>query len=212
MSTKISPLAGRPAQPAQLVDVAKLVAAYYSRAARSRGCRRSAWRSAPPGIAARRSTQASTRRTCSRSRRRSVSIGARQGIDGPLFLGIDTHALSGPAFETALEVLAANGVDVLIAQDGEYTPTPAVSHAILVHNRGRETRARRRHRRHAVAQSARQRRLQVQPAQRRPCRHRRHGLDRSQGERAARRRACATCGASPSIGRGARRARASTTS
>jgi phosphoglucomutase len=57
------------------------------------------------------------------------------GLTGPLFLGIDTHALSLPAFHSALEVLAANGVDVLIAADGEYTPTPAVSHAILVYNR-----------------------------------------------------------------------------
>ncbi len=59
------------------------------------------------------------------------------GIDGPLFIGIDTHALSAPAFESALEVLAANGVETRIAQGGEYTPTPAVSHSILVHNRGR---------------------------------------------------------------------------
>jgi phosphoglucomutase len=62
---------------------------------------------------------------------------AGQGIDGPLFIGIDTHALSEPAFETALEVLAANGVNVMIAKDREYTPTPAVSHAILKYNRGR---------------------------------------------------------------------------
>jgi phosphoglucomutase len=61
----------------------------------------------------------------------------QQGIDGPLFLGIDTHALSEPANVSALEVLAANGVDVMIAQNGEYTPTPAVSHAILTYNRGR---------------------------------------------------------------------------
>jgi phosphoglucomutase len=58
-------------------------------------------------------------------------------IDGPLFLGIDTHALSVPAFTTALEVLAANGVEVMIAPDSQYTPTPAVSHAILTHNLGR---------------------------------------------------------------------------
>jgi len=60
-------------------------------------------------------------------------------IDGPLFLGIDTHALSGPAFNSALEVLAANGVNAMIAADGEYTPTPAVSHAILTYNRGRRS-------------------------------------------------------------------------
>jgi phosphoglucomutase len=60
-------------------------------------------------------------------------------IDGPLFLGMDTHALSEPALVSALEVLAANGVDVMIAQGNEYTPTPAVSHAILTYNRGRKT-------------------------------------------------------------------------
>ena len=58
-------------------------------------------------------------------------------IDGPLFLGIDTHALSLPAFATALEVLAANEVETLIANEDEYTPTPAISHAILAYNRGR---------------------------------------------------------------------------
>ncbi len=60
------------------------------------------------------------------------------GIDGPLFLGIDTHALSQPAFDSALEVLAANGVETRVAAGGEFTPTPAVSQAILVHNRGRD--------------------------------------------------------------------------
>ncbi|MEP6940904.1 MAG: phosphoglucomutase (alpha-D-glucose-1,6-bisphosphate-dependent) [Rudaea sp.] len=63
----------------------------------------------------------------------------RQGIDGPLYMGFDTHALSAPAFATALEVLAANGVETMIATADEYTPTPAVSHSILVHNRGRES-------------------------------------------------------------------------
>jgi phosphoglucomutase, alpha-D-glucose phosphate-specific len=63
----------------------------------------------------------------------------RQGIDGPLFIGIDTHALSVPACATALEVLAANGVEVMIAENDEYTPTPVVSHAILTYNRGRKT-------------------------------------------------------------------------
>lgn len=60
-----------------------------------------------------------------------------QGIDGPLFIGIDTHALSTPAAATALEVLAANGVEVMLAKDDEYTPTPAISHAIICYNRGR---------------------------------------------------------------------------
>jgi phosphoglucomutase len=60
-----------------------------------------------------------------------------QQIDGPLFLGVDTHALSAPAFASVLEVLAANEVQVMISQRDEYTPTPAVSHAILTYNRGR---------------------------------------------------------------------------
>jgi phosphoglucomutase len=63
----------------------------------------------------------------------------RQGIQGPLFIGFDTHALSAPAFASALEVLAANRVEVMISAGDEYTPTPAVSHAILTYNRGRES-------------------------------------------------------------------------
>jgi phosphoglucomutase len=62
-----------------------------------------------------------------------------RGTTGPLYLGMDTHALSQPAFATALEVLAANGVTVMIEQDGGYTPTPVISHAILSYNRGRST-------------------------------------------------------------------------
>src|SRR5581483_9183656 len=60
-----------------------------------------------------------------------------RGIDGPLFVGIDTHALSEPALASALEVFAAHGVDVMLQEGGGYTPTPVVSHAILTHNRGR---------------------------------------------------------------------------
>ena len=63
----------------------------------------------------------------------------RQKIDGPLFLGMDTHALSVPALASALEVLAANGVEVMLAEHDEYTPTPAISHAILTYNCGRNT-------------------------------------------------------------------------
>ncbi len=62
----------------------------------------------------------------------------QQGIDGPLFMGIDTHALSVPAFTSALEVLAANGVEVMLADKDEFTPTPVISHAILTYNRGRD--------------------------------------------------------------------------
>jgi len=63
----------------------------------------------------------------------------QQKIDGPLFLGLDTHALSVPAMTSALEVLAANGVEVMLAQDDEYTPTPVISHAILTYNQGRRS-------------------------------------------------------------------------
>jgi phosphoglucomutase len=67
---------------------------------------------------------------------------ANQGINGPLYMGRDTHALSAPAQKTALEVLAANGIDVYLTKeegDAQYTPTPAVSHAILAYNRGKKT-------------------------------------------------------------------------
>src|SRR4051794_21624866 len=60
-----------------------------------------------------------------------------QGTDGPLYMGKDTHAVSGPAQRTALEVLAANGVETFVQRDDGFTPTPAVSHAILTYNRGR---------------------------------------------------------------------------
>ena len=62
----------------------------------------------------------------------------QQGIDGPLYIGMDTHALSEPALATALEVLAANGVETVLAEKGEYTPTPVISHAILTYNHGRD--------------------------------------------------------------------------
>ena len=74
---------------------------------------------------------------------------AAQGITGPLFIGKDTHALSRPAWTTAIEVLIANGVTVCCEGDNEYTPTPAVSRAIVMHNATADTRQhRRRHRRH----------------------------------------------------------------
>jgi phosphoglucomutase len=62
-----------------------------------------------------------------------------RGISGPLFLGIDTHVLSEPAFASALEVLAANGVEVMLDEHRGYTPTPVISHAILIFNRGRKS-------------------------------------------------------------------------
>ena len=142
MSTQINALAGQPAQAAQLVDVAKLVAAYYDlRPDPAVPAQRVAFgTSGHRGISFDRSFNeahvlAITQAICIYRK--------RQGIDGPLFIGIDTHALSVPAFESALEVLAANGVETLIAKVGaqctKYTPTPAVSHAILVYNRRRES-------------------------------------------------------------------------
>ncbi|KQX91580.1 MULTISPECIES: phosphoglucomutase (alpha-D-glucose-1,6-bisphosphate-dependent) [Streptomyces] len=128
--------AGQPAQPGDLVDVARLVTAYYTVrpdpaepgqrvAFGTSGHRGSALAAAfnDDHIAA------TTQAIC--------EYRARQGTGGPLFLGADTHALSEPARVTALEVLAANGVTVLIDTDDGYTPTPAVSHAILTYNRDR---------------------------------------------------------------------------
>jgi phosphoglucomutase len=136
VTAEVSPNAGQPADPAQLVDVSKLVAAYYAeRPDPAMAAERVAF-----GTSGHRGSSfdrafnewhilAITQAIC--ERRRS------QSIDGPLFIGRDTHALSEPAFETALEVLAANGVETMTAGDEIFTPTPAVSHAILTHNRGR---------------------------------------------------------------------------
>lgn len=128
--------AGQPAQSTDLVDVARLVTAYYALhpdpaepaqrvAFGTSGHRGSALAAAfnDDHIAA------TTQAIC--------DYRARQGTDGPLFLGADTHALSEPARTTALEVLAANGATVLIDSEDGYTPTPAVSHAILTYNQGR---------------------------------------------------------------------------
>jgi phosphoglucomutase len=131
-----SPKAGKPADPAQLVDVVRLVAAYFEdRPDPSVREQRVAFgTSGHRGSAFKRAFNeahilAITEAIC-RHRR-----GA--GIDGPLFLGRDTHALSEPAFASALEVLAAHGVAVRIDARGGFTPTPVVSQAILCHNQGR---------------------------------------------------------------------------
>ena len=133
----MNPLAGKPATSAPLVDVAKLLAAYAElRPDSAEPSQRVAFgTSGHRGSSLERSFNewhvlAISQAICDYRR--------AQGIDGPLFLGIDTHALSAPAFESALEVLAGNGVATLIARGGEFTPTPAISHAILVFNRGRE--------------------------------------------------------------------------
>ena len=106
-----------------------------------------------------------------------------------MFIGADTHALSGPATATALEVFAANGVTVMLDSADGYTPTPAVSHAILKANRKRTSKLADGIVRHAQPQPAAGRRLQVQPAERRPGRQRRHLGDRRPGERHPGRRA-----------------------
>jgi phosphoglucomutase len=137
-SATISPLAGKPAVPGMLVNVPRLIAAYYTEAPDpSVPAQRVAFgTSGHRGTAFARSFNedhilAITQAIC-RYRK-------RQRTDGPLFLGIDTHALSVPAAATALEVLAANKVEVMIAAGDEYTPTPVISHAILTYNRARKT-------------------------------------------------------------------------
>ena len=131
-----SPLAGKPAPPSLLVDVPRLVTAYYTEVPDP----------AQPGerVAFGTSGHRGSALATSFNEAHILAISQavcdyrkRQRIDGPLFLGVDTHALSAPAQASALTVLAANGVDVMLAHDDEYTPTPAVSHAILTHNRGR---------------------------------------------------------------------------
>jgi phosphoglucomutase len=135
---KLSPLAGKPAEASMLLNVPRLVTAYYT--------------DVPDPSTPEQRVAFGT------SGHRGSSFGksfnewhilaisqaiclyrAQARIDGPLFLGMDTHALSVPALASALEVLAANGVEVMIAEGDEYTPTPAISHAILTHNRGRKT-------------------------------------------------------------------------
>jgi phosphoglucomutase len=136
MSTRISPLAGKPAPAASLVDVARLVTAYYTGvpdpqvAAQRVAFGTSGHRGSSFELSFNEHHILAITETICRYRE-------KEGIDGPLFLGIDTHALSQPAAASALEVLAAHGVDVMLAEGDEYTPTPAVSHAILCHNRGR---------------------------------------------------------------------------
>jgi phosphoglucomutase len=133
---RISPLAGQPAPPELLVDVPKLIAAYHDEvpdpAVAGQGVvfGTSGHRGSPFHKTFNEWHVLAITQAICRYR-------AQQGIDGPLFLAIDTHALSGPAYASALEVLAANGVDVMLAEHDEYTPTPAVSHAILTYNHGR---------------------------------------------------------------------------
>ena len=136
MAPQIHPLAGQPAPASTLIDIGKLVSTYHTDVP-------------DPTVAAQRvafGTSGHRGSAFDRSFNEWHVLAITQaicryrqahGIGGPLFLGIDTHALSSPACASALEVLAANGVDVMLAINDETTPTPAVSHAILGHNRGR---------------------------------------------------------------------------
>ena len=133
---RVSPLAGKPAEQSMLVNVPRLVTAYYTGVPEPSvpGQRVSFGTSGHRGCAF--DTTFNELHVLAISQ--AICLYREQeGIDGPLFLGIDTHALSEPAGASALEVLAANDVEVMIAENDEYTPTPAVSHAILTHNRGR---------------------------------------------------------------------------
>ena len=138
MSAKISPLAGKPATDSTLVDLSKLLAAYVDL-------------KPDPSVPEQRvvfGTSGHRGSSFDRSFNETHVLAVVQaiceyrrnvGVDGPVYVGIDTHALSQPALESTLEVLAANGVETLMSAGGEYTPTPGVSHAILVHNRGRDS-------------------------------------------------------------------------
>ena len=138
MSEHVSPLAGKPAPRSLLVNIPRLLTAYFTQtpdmaipsqrvAFGTSGHRGSAFESAFNEAHILAITQ-------------SVCLYRRKtGIDGPLFLGMDTHALSEAAFATAIEVLAANGVETMIDEHFGYTPTPVISHAILTYNRGRKT-------------------------------------------------------------------------
>jgi len=138
MSAAVSPLAGKPVPADLLVDIPKLVTAYYTqRPDPSVPAQRVAF-----GTSGHRGSSFECGFNEAHVLAMSQAICAyrkMKGIDGPLYLGFDTHALSAPAFASSLEVLAANAVEVMIAAGDEYTPTPAISHAILVHNRGRQS-------------------------------------------------------------------------
>jgi len=134
---EVSPLAGKPAEPAILINTPRLVTAYYT------------GQPDPTEPAQRVAFGTSGHRGSSLDNAfneahilaitQAICLYRKgQNIDGPLFMGIDTHALSEPAFASALEVLAANGVNVMVDADRGYTPTPVVSHAILTYNRGRK--------------------------------------------------------------------------
>lgn len=134
----VSPLAGQPPTPEMLANIPRLVSAYYTgHPDVSEPAQLVSF-----GTSGHRGSSLSNSFNEDHILAISAAICSyrkQQGIDGPLFLGMDTHALSEPAFATALEVLAAAEVEVMIDRDLGYTPTPAISHAILTHNRGRSS-------------------------------------------------------------------------
>ena len=138
MVSHVSPFAGKPAEPPMLVDVSKLVAAYYTEKPdlSVSGQRVLFGTSGHRGSSLERSFNEQHILAISQA---ICLYREQQKIDGPLFLGMDTHALSVPALASAIEVLAANRVEVMIADKDEYTPTPVISHAIITYNRGRKT-------------------------------------------------------------------------
>jgi phosphoglucomutase len=138
LSARVNPLAGKPAPASALTDIPRLITAYYSERP-------------DPAIASQRVAFGTSGHRGSSfdlafNEYHVLAISQAiceyrksQRIDGPLFMGFDTHALSAPAFASALEVLAANGIELMIAPGDEYTPTPAVSRAIVKYNRGRKS-------------------------------------------------------------------------
>jgi phosphoglucomutase len=135
---KVSPLAGKPVDQSQLVDLPRLITAYYSLTPDvSVAAQRVAF-----GTSGHRGSAFDTAFNEAHILAISQAIclyRKNQNISGPLYLGMDTHALSVPAFASALEVLAANGVETMVDSESGYTPTPAISHAILTYNRGRKS-------------------------------------------------------------------------
>ena len=136
MSTATHPLAGKPAPREMLVNVPRLVTAYYvyqpdvSVAAQRVAFGTSGHRGSSLACSFNEAHILATSQAI-------CELRAAQGVTGPLYIGMDTHALSEPALATAIEVFAANGVDVFYQEGLGYTPTPVISHAILTHNRGR---------------------------------------------------------------------------
>ena len=136
--SSINPLAGKPTLASMLVDIPKLVTAYYEQVPdpHNLGQQVSFGTSGHRGT----SLESSFNQWHILAITQAICLyRAEHATHGPLFIGVDTHALSAPAFASALEVLAANKVNVMIATNDEYTPTPVISHAILTYNRGRST-------------------------------------------------------------------------